>query len=616
MTTPARNETLWIYGTHRSSTNSLYGVGGTTWHKLYGKYIDKIPAHIIKSYDIIEYCHSATDEFSNKVTEIVNSSNTVLQLLLIQSSFVNAYGVFEKNFNIWSSYINKAVPRHPPAPYVVLLKNYTLFYNLVAKRTSAETLLALFITPHQFKYLADKNSTRPLNPLLPYIKEQRQALTNEEVIRNYTLKPSSYECTIANNDECMTPFKNVTNPLFKPFIDELVCYCSHLKQQITQNRNLGVITFNRIEDVDKMSYHDFMFFRFRHQITNSSNLPPILIKQIKNTYLSQLFEKTCVMLYKPYTVLPKSDDEDDIINAAMHNEKILELRCRGYFNGNLGVFHTSILDKNPISTLKNSNVPVIFISPENGNVMYDFTAKNSFIFFQDVVKELIQLNVFIEIEKTGRYELNEDFDIETLECCKNLPQNDELKADVRNQFFYFIGNLMHLVVANSIVMPFKLSYVYIMKLFNITDFESSKEDRNLLISAYLLEKAPMKEIIQILEDPENLKKPHIIALFDKTLRGSALAKGVRMMNYREPVYNSDTKILLNNIEFYLCELARRAYNIPQNYIKSFFRGFKYTREFKKSNEYKLEIPKIDTYSFAEKLTITAKADKYLTENFL
>lgn len=564
----------WKYGSQMDDKNKPYSVGGAKWDAIIATCK---PSSDFDHNEIFLACERGEDLHTQKTPEAVKKAKNILDLLLIQSSFVNAYGMIEHTYKAFQDGTITDLPRS----YMNVIYEYLEFYQLI-REILYDNALKLFTTPEEFGSLAKPTSSRPKNIMFS------TSMTTQQIIDKYQIKKID---NIQVNSRFKKMFADVQEP-YKHFAG----ICSAMTRKITPS-NSDLSTFGDMGNLNIISNGDIKLIQAKHTIAsiNDTKKPPIIIQRVPNTYLSQLFEKTCTIFYKPFVMPAKSDKESDIMEAAEINEKIIRHGCRGYFNGNMSVFQTNVCEKT------HTNVPVFFFYPENSKLTFDFGNSQPAAMIKQILKEFVDLKVFIPISDTDVYELNRNFDITTLECCKNVPAS--LKADVEEYFFLFVGNIIHFAVANNIKLPFKMSLAYVINFFNL------EYDKELLICSYLIERVASSRIIKILENPENLKDPVAIAFLDKDLKGSARAKGVRMRNYTKHVYDKDPETVKNNIMEYLHELAE----ITDIRVLAMFEGFKYCKLFKKPSLFKMNTLDTDTYTNEQKLNIIAKVNYYISK---
>lgn len=534
----------WVYSPQVSIKNTSYAVGGSTWWSNYNRcaeeentmYHTDIKPRAI--YTAIHYNRASLTEF-NKILVHLKSCKNIGEILLVHSAFINTYGM-----------VNSLIQGDITGHINELHSAYTKIYNTTREMLVDKKHIALFVTPDNFLKLNNKTTKRPKNVVLQYLNID--ALNREVPI---ILTAETKQCSVSIKKEFKDLFEKVDNEIFKSVAHTLSCYGSMFKKSVTLNDR------------------DIEFFKKKHGLSQYyiDRAPPILIYKKKHSYLSQLFEKTCVLFYKPVELTDPNE-----------NLKILKENCSAYTYGSLSVFNTPIMS----GTSLKSNMPVFFI--ENDKVNVDYSTLRTFEFLKEVIRDLVYLKVFIPIRNTNIYELNSDFDIETLECYKDLPdaaKSEELKKKVTNYFSFFIGNVIHLLVANHIRLPFTLSFSYILSIFNFTDIN---EHRLILISIYLTEKAKpefVKEVVKIMEDPTHLLRS---TFFKRT--GS---EGVRMNGYLElvqedaniPLYSTDNTVLYKNFIEFLFRTTIIDYLSITAYV--FIKGFKSTMNFDSNRLYPL-----------------------------
>jgi len=237
------------------------------------------------------------------------------------------------------------------------------------------------------------------------------------------------------------------------------------------------------------------------------------------------------------------------------------------------------------------------------------------VFFTRVIEELLTLEVFIPVAN-GRHCLNENFDIEKLECVRRLPsavKTTAFKEKLTSHFYIFVGNILNFAVANKLKLPFKLSQIYIAKLFNLFQL-SDLQEKILLISIFIQEKASpdfVKAILKVFDNPENLLNEEVINVLDPTLKGSKMANGVRMSD-KTPIYNKDGKALFLNMINFLYKTAYSGGDVYENFFTGMLNYMKFETQIPvpmKSFDYYSD-PTL--FTFENKLKILRKADIYLS----
>jgi hypothetical protein len=479
------------------------------------------------------------DELEISIETALENCRNIIHVLFIYSAVINGLGL--------------CIDRN--AKHEALFDVYEFLYNETQKMETSEKTMEIFVSPKQFRTLSDSKSQRPPNIKVRYKKN------DDDIIDNYNIKqyfrnkhPITRSMRICNSDitdDCTVLFSNIKNEIFKPLAQIISCHCSFFKQRL-EKINDGKVTYREKGNISKISKADYRVLMISHQAEKPEQKPPIVIRKYKDTddtceqktYLSQLFQKVCIPLYKPPVILPKTDTLEHMTIAAFANVEIANFGGTGYFSyEHLHVFDTPILRNEKQTEYTNIPICLIMENKAKGNQEQFYTDDFSgptIQFFTDVMKELLDYEVFIPTEtffNNQRYELNTKFHVEKikkLEFYRNLPQaikDSSSKEDIVEYFYLFVGNLIHFAAANNIELPFKLSRMYIIKLYNLFDFlevepgtnnlkifsPDNLETRLLLISIYLLEKAPTKytkEILKIFEDPKKLLDPSTIYFLD------------------------------------------------------------------------------------------------------
>ena len=648
--------TKWIYGPQVSDLNKPYVVGGGTWELLDNKCSTKIlsiygtlnPRYI---YNYIESHPYIENELYEIVKNALENCENILNVLIIHAAFINTLGRIHQRVLDNTEFAAR------------LRRAFEYLYNQTALLVADKDTLEIFVTPGQFKNLIINNSARPKNIML--LKTETEILSEYKINTKNSRHPIPghlRKCAADIKTDCTTRFANIQNTLFKPLAKIIECNCSFFKQRLQKLSDIAP-TLGDIKKIHKINDGDYIVFKASHRGSITDKIPPLLIRKYKDTdiscdsktYLSQLFSKTCSLLYKPYYITPKTDSRDDILAAAKQNSMLSHFGCRSYI-GCYSVFQTSIIQGTSLAS--KSNVPIVFVIGDNDQqekIYLDPYTGPSQQFYSDVMKELLEHKVFIPTQtffNNQRYELNTKFDIEKLECYSKLPASTKntpgLKEKYTAQFYLFIGNLIHFAFANNIELPFKLSRVYIMKLLNLFDFTEkdtvlkilSKDKLDiqlLLISTYLLEKAPSSytaQILKILEDPKNLLDEQVIQRLDPDLEDENeedMKKGIRMNGYAKiveenfPIYSDNEDTLFYNMIEYLYKTALKHYyedinsEIPINssfkmnpYLEKFFEGFTYTKDIDTDVKHTLNTANFGTYDFQQKISTVRKADLFLS----
>ena len=656
----------WIYGPQVSDRNAKYGVGGPTWNALY----NGCNAHIKDLYnpeitptkilELLTGTQPRSDQLKQIVFKGLKESKDILDVLLIHAAFINALGACFINSSGALITRTGIITRQEER----IAEVYKFLYEETEKILVDKNHISIFVSPDIFVYLSSPQLGRPPNITFIFttleIKKIYLINTENSVSYIHPINSDMRKCATNVSVDCTVHFAEIKDTLFKPLADVIACHCSFFKQKLEKTSSADTTLYN-LANVDKISLGDYQHFMSKHQVNIPEQKPPILIRKYKDTdntcdkktYLSQLFEKVCMLAYKPYYVTPKTDTVEDIIAAAKTNYEIARFGTRGYSIGSIStIFQTPILQNN--ATNLKANVQVIFIIGDAGqqeNIYLDFYAGPSTQFFTDVLKEIYENGIFVPTDtffNNQRYELNTKFDIAKLEFYKNLPaalKTPELKSELTEHFFLVIGNIIHFAVANNLELPFKLSRIYIMKLFKIFDFTNIEtllkpenlKQQLLFISTYLLEKAPSTyttEILKIFKDPKNLLSEDLISIFDDDLPGSKRGKGIRMNGYSTLVeesknvhiYSEDkSQMFLNMIE-YLCRTGLKHYFgdlnsdipiIPRSFklhpnLDMFFTGFEYTKNFRVPDVYRMNCIDFEASPFDIKMGAIRKVDLYLS----
>ena len=700
MTTQRRTTTFeftceeWAYGPQVSKKNSPYSIGGKTT-LMWGKTrLDCISSASIRppfnklKYITIQFLKDATsvDTIKTKIDSELIDSETFETFLLIHSAFIIALGdLIQKNND------NR-----------VLNEGYHYFYDEIKKQLEFPSNITNFVAPELFIKLDNKDTYRPYNILrgttiqevvrrIKIIKPdprpepepgpepgpepepgpgptRRQLFTTQYPIPEQLLTCRS---SLTNND-CVTKFSELEpHPFFKPIVDIMSCHCSALKQKLnkTDARTL-TIDGDKSKQIE-FSKGDYDYIKYTNTVLYNEVLPPIIIKKYKfednvcanKNYLSQLFEKCCMLFYKPTFIKPTTPDE--LYNAARDNLLIATKGCSGYFQSNYNlIFQSSIVHRernlqDGIVTEdlgKYSNTPVYFITEENSRIYYDPYCGPAFQFYADVLKELMDYKVFIPINtlfSNERYVLNMNFDIDELEFYKNFPREHktpEFKKKITHHFFRFVGNLIHFAVANNLELPFKLSRIYIMKIFSLFDFTTRSTSRgfditnkiyykSLLISTYFIEKLTFYSqnlYMQIFQNPELLKNPtpELLTAFNSDDGETSIhMNGFNTLTdapddspeflYKEG--DTHNTVMIKLIDF-LYKTAFKSYfenqtreNKPltkdfivNSNLQMLFEGFSTIRELDSQNALPLRTMDNTKLTFDQKLSFVRKADIYLT----
>ena len=670
----------WIYGPQASRKNAKYSVGadinlmwGKTRYDCFRMLASQLPFTKLK-YISIAFLIDPTIPIATinaNVDAELKESETFEILLLIHSVFIIALGDLIQKLK-WPQ-------------TVVLSDGYKYFYEEAQKRLENPGFIrAWFVKPESFVNLVDAKSERPRNILASLSLQQINELIKLKTLppgtpaREQTPFPIQYpiprpffRCSSSSVvNDCFIKFNEIEpHPYFKPLVDIISCHCSALKQKLNKTNDIAK-TFGDDTKQIEFSKGDYDFIKKSFSMLSNQVLPPIIIRQYilennvctKKTYLSQLFEKCCILFYKPTYIKPTTRGE--LYNVGRDNLLIATKGCSGYFDSHSNlIFKSSIvhrvIDAEGVlqeSLSQYSNTPVYFITQEANRIYPDPYCGPVFQFYADVLKELLEYKVFVPVNtlfSNERYVLNMNFDIGVFDFYKEFPdehKTPEFKKIITQQFFKFVGNLIHFAVANNLELPFKLSRIYIMNLFGLFDFTAKSRSggfvikRNiyhkmLLISIYLSEKitpAYQKLYMQIFQNPELLKNPtpELITAFNSDDGHTRIhMNGFNTLTdapddapeflYKEG--DSINDVLKNLIEF-LYKTAFKSYfenqlkennpfnenfNVNAN-LQMLFEGFFETKSLMSSIAVKLPTLDNSSLSFDQKLSIVRKADIYLS----
>lgn len=647
---------IWLYGPQVSDLNKAYGVGGATWKILNekcGDYLDKEYRLLSPKtlYDSLIDDNVSVRYLSASVIATLKRSKDILDVLLIYSAFINTYG----NLISMPGDCNKLLEK--------LHQVYTAMYVATRQIVADDETMSIFVSPDVFNDMDNSSVKRPKNVAIGSKSAELIAKYKIDINKYiHPIHPDMIKCAADIKSDCTIKFADINNPIFSPFAKVISCHCSFFKQKLEKISGQEK-TFKNIRKIHKISDGDYTYLKNAYASQYPSKQPPILINKYKDdssrcnkhTYLSQLFEKTCSLLYKPYHVKAKTTTRSDIEDAAKQNRLIGKYGCTAYSDGNLGVFQTPILYNEQQSA--KANVQVMFtLEVENQQPRFyaDEYTGPTFQFYADVCKELVEHKVFVPTDtffNNQRYELNTAFDIDTLESYKKLPseiKTPSLKAEVTEYFFLFIGNLIHFVIVNNIELPFKLSRVYIMRLFGLFDFTEIDPNTQalklfsienldfqlLFISIYLLEKAPSAytaQIIKIFEDPKanlvgNKAVFDLLDVLADDTKGSIKMNGyTTIVQNNHDIYSENKDTLFYNMVEYLYKTALKDYFSDINsddpiapdlkitpHLETFFKGFKEYREFHNRVYSRFSSADFSKYSFQEKLSLVRKFDIYIS----
>ena len=666
----------WLHGPQVSDVNASYSVGGPTWIKLNNACLTYFE-RVFSNHDIFYTPTQFFDKLvkgisetrtsqSSKFIETINGEidvaltecHEIYDVIMIFSVFVLTYGEIKSRL--------RELPPHRRFTNELelldgLVQIYDHFYEGVKKILEKPELIdELLVLPEDFINLDNQRQKRTKNFIL--LLKTSGIHKEYELIKSgkipHPISREMQKCNIDLKSDCTDKFKNVKNDIFEPLAKVFGCYCSFFKIKLIKSESVTNRTlYGSVNEIKTITAADYEHIRLLYSSPTPSQKPTILINKYrdnedenkcsKKTYLSQLFSKVCSILYEPYIVKPSSSSKDDIIAASRANIYIGQTGCTGYAYGNLNVFHTRIEKNNNVND--KVNVPIMFLK-DNRDLYLDWYRGPTVQFFTDVLQELVDLKVFIPTEtffNNQRYELNTKFNIETLECYSKLSseiKTAEFKKEITDYFYLFIGNLIHFAVANNIEIPFKLSRLYIMKLFNIYDFTKPEifgdlKLQLLLISLFLLEKAPNSytaTIIQILENPKEalVGNPNIFAALDPaadSMEGSIQMNGYSTIlpdDEDRDIYSENETTLFYNIVEYLYKTSLKAYFEDINsltpvtdkfkmhpHLELFFKGFTSYKEFHAEEIYYSNLQTADfniTMNSQQKLAAIRKLDVYLS----
>jgi len=673
----------WLHAPQVSEVDALYSVGGPTWHKLYNNcitFFNKTYENHSIFYNPKEFYFelinsikgdywgrtttlpraSQKNKFIEKIKEAIHTAifecQEIDDVIMIFSVFVLAYGQIKLN----SQYEDG--PNEIGSKY--LLEVLSELYNYLYEKSKIifekpELIDELFVLPEEFINLDNQRQKRNKNMMFRMSKQELQEKYKLIITKvPHPITREMQKCNIDIKSDCTDKFKNINNDIFKPLAKVFACYCSFFKIKLNKTNGGKTLFSNNIKDINIITSSDYDHIKTVYSSSVPSQKPSILIHKYKDnedenkcskkTYLSQLFSKVCSILYEPYFVKPEPESsKEDIIAVSKTNIYIGQIGCTGYAYGHINVFHTPIEKNNNVN--EKVNVPIMFLKDKK-DLYLDYYRGPTIQFFTDVLQELVDLKVFIPTEtffNNQRYELNTKFNIETLECYSKLPSNiktPELKTEITNYFYLFIGNLIHFAVANNIELPFKLSRVYIMRLFNLYDFTKPEifgdlKLQLLLISLFLLEKAPNSyttTIIKIFENPKEtlIGNVDIFAALDPA--ADSMEGSIKMNGYSNilpddedrDIYSENETTLFYNIVEYLYKTALKSYFEDINsltpvtdkfkmhpHLELFFKGFTSYKEFHTKETDYLELRNHDfntTMNSQQKLAAIRKLDVYLS----
>jgi hypothetical protein len=643
-------------------------------------------AGIPKVYEF--YIKYGSSDSINTLKTFLENVKNFETLLLMHSMFIFTRAVIEYDNN----------EGKPQKSMTQLIITYEYFYNMVHKVLLVNREdIKYFMKPEHYK--SDEPIVGVPDNILNFEKYKSSSIKKSLDLINQDIKiyiketPENIKHPFPKTlidlcdaplvvQNCVEKFKKTgeINFLYKPVMDIITCFCSYFKHRIKKTSRLATTLLEPNKKLE-MSTGDFNHIKnsftgltpkiypiavFKYVMDSENNCP-------NKTYLSQLFGKSCLILYKPtYLEVSPNISTQTVVKT---NRLIESKKCGGYCeDGLLNVFNSSIAKRQQTTTggLNDNlsvyaNVQVYFIL-NDGELYYDLFSGPSFQFFNDVLKELLEKQVFIKTKtlfNNDRYELNMRFNIDTLESYKKLPEKTrtpELKKEVTEYFYFFLGNLIHFAIANNLILPFKLSRIYIMYMFSLHDFTSSNsskgihhtdiEKQMLLISIYLIEKASERYynlIVKIFQNPELLKDIEVIQELDPELiddvedlksknkmsaAKALMENGVRMNGLKtldkenKPIYVKDdpVKVLYNMID-YLYKTAYKAYfesayeDNPltpdfkiNTHLKQFFMGFKNVKEFGSKTMKSLNtFPPFQSFTSMNQIfSIVRKADIYLS----
>jgi hypothetical protein len=574
----------WVYGPQVSPENSNYAVGGA------GKWIDAmtqcdkdILSSGIVPTNLIDNLDKPVDVINKIVIDYLDNSPTILPILLMHSAFINALGMLQYGKRTGYEQLKN-----------LLNAAYLTFYQKTQSLLKNKDHISIFVHPDTFLKLVLPNTPRPRNIVM--FKDSKTVL--DDLVKLYTITTdSSYDpnhpipftyrqCKLGSTDTCSKPFANIKNSAFAPVSDLIVCYCSYLTQDIKIETTYQQITYNKIARIGEFTRYDYEAFN-KVFFWGNKVFDAMIIAKKPKTFLSQLLQYTCIHLYKPPIIAPKTNTVDDIIYAAKQNIKV----SRVYLFNYSPLFFTTCFITGPggVSTL-----PIYFIEKDaegREGINFNSPLSSTREFLENVVNDFKELGVFKPMLSgdNARYELNTEFDIELLECFRLLP-NNEIKNSIKNEliphFYSFVANVIILAITNGIFLPFKLSIFYIIRVFDLVNLQSiatTIDEKILLCSIYLTEKASTtfkNNVISMMETPDFAKS----IWMNNTLR---------ILEEDRPVYDEDTNVFIQNVIDYIYMNAYKHYMEviptdipissdafkPNNNLQAFLFGLKYIKDF-------------------------------------
>jgi hypothetical protein len=657
----------WLYAPQVSEKNSVYALGDPTgkWGDLMkdcSRYMKDYYNDFYEPQEILNYIDKMLT--NDQIMTMKNMLDTIIErikeaeevdvIMMVLSSIILAFGlVFEK----------KKKQEIDETRHSVFLTTLQIFYLKAYEEAEKKVDSKLLINPSNILRLYDATfKDRPKNPLLGDLT-LIQTLKSKVPEKDHPIHPSQQKCGISIEQDCSTAFEKITNWTFKPLARVLGCHCSFLKRKLKfTNETIDTSTLSTKKGYEQVTAGDFSIIQQSYctRIYDVKRKPTIAIYKYKETleescdikqnktYLSQLFTKVCSLLYKPIIITPASNSETDIIAANLRNAQIAQYSTGAYTAGHLKVFQDPI----------HEHTITVFFIKEDGDVYIDPNEGPTKQFFNGLFSELLLHNVFIPTKtffKNVRYILNLEIDIADFPFYQDLDPNlktPEIKEKLTTYFYLYIGNLIHFAVANHIELPFKLSRIYIMQLFGMIDilnkntlhtiFANMEIQLN-LISLFLMERAPQEytnAILKILQNPNVINRGHpdedeevfnTLTVYTKTFKEEAIMLNdpYTIVDDNRPLYSENEETMFYNMIDYLYKTALKYYFMdinadepvnldtlkPHPYLKAFFTGFNYYREYHEDDTKLKQLLKTTKYRelpLVQQLSFIRKLDVYLT----
>ena len=419
------------------------------------------------------------------------------------------------------------------------------------------------------------------------------AFTKRTTVQKEVVVAPPPKCGVPKNDACVSVFGRLAEK--NKLAEEIECNCNFFKQKLVTVKGKNTLTNKK--QLGAISKEDKQMIKETHGVRLRYPKPTIAIRKYPSNacrekdYLSQLFTKVCSLF--PTYLQPLEKTEESLLATNLLNATLSTSGIKGYYGRNLDVFQTNMDGPDRMT-----NVPVYFVNDDNTFYPDLYTGPTK-QFFSDVISELVLHGIFTYSStyfNNVRYILNPDFKMSKMPFYTELPEVLRTKK-LTDYFYLFLGNLMHFAVANNIELPFKLSRAYIIRLFNLMDFDTNadRKTKTILTSILLLEQPSQytDAVLKLMEDPSNEEALVVVGI----------------------LYDTDGFDMEKDLLDYLYKTALEVYFPKDDRITYFFRGFNYCREYHETDS---DFERLQRYDLPDntplevRLALVRKYDLYLS----